>query len=137
MVNALIGGMIIGLAVSLMLLFNGRVTGISGILGGLLTNDKKDTIWRWFFIAGLILGAIVLKMIYPVAFNLDPSVQIEDYIIAGLFVGLGTLIGNGCTSGHGVCGLSRFSKRSFIATITFMSFAFLSFQVVQFIRGTF
>lgn len=121
-INALIGGGIIGISVSIMLLWNGRVTGISGIINGILSPVKGDTFWRVLFVAGLILGGIVAKMFNPdEAFGGQLSTDTWTIIVAGLLVGFGTVMGSGCTSGHGVCGLSRLSPRSLVATITFIS----------------
>jgi uncharacterized membrane protein YedE/YeeE len=135
MVNALLGGVLIGLAVSLMMLFNGRVTGISGILAGILRPNKADLGWRVFFIAGLLLGGVVLLFVRPEAFVQESAALWGDYIVAGLLVGVGTLLGNGCTSGHGVCGISRMSVRSIMATVTFIVFGILSLLVFKFLRG--
>lgn len=135
MLNALIGGLIIGFSVSLMLLFNGRVTGISGILGGIVSPKRKDLDWRISFILGLLSGGALLFYLQPALFeNLSKASSI-DYIIAGLFVGFGTLLGNGCTSGHGVCGISRLSIRSILSTITFIFFGVLSVIVYKLLRG--
>jgi len=136
MMNALMGGVLIGLAVSLMLLFNGRVTGISGILGGLLRPKVRDVGWRLSFILGLILGGFVLKTLRPDVFLQANEAFWFDYVIAGFLVGFGTLLGNGCTSGHGVCGLSRLSMRSFLATITFILFGMISVYLFRIMRGS-
>lgn len=119
--NALIGGVIIGISVSLMLLWNGRTTGISGIIYGAFSPTKGDTHWRVLFILGLIAGGFTLKAFNPNVFS--GSLQTENWttIIAGLLVGIGTILGSGCTSGHGVCGLSRLSIRSLVATISFIA----------------
>ncbi len=119
--NALLGGVLIGVSVSLMLLWNGRVTGISGIINGALSPVKGDTLWRVLFIAGLILGGIVMSRLNPNVFQ--NTVQAEGWttVAAGLLVGFGTIMGSGCTSGHGVCGISRLSPRSLVATIVFMA----------------
>lgn len=130
-----LGGAIIGLAATIMLLFNGRVTGISGILGGILNKNVLDKNWRVLFIAGLLLGGLVLKMLSPEVFTLISSATKIDYIIAGLLVGIGTLLGNGCTSGHGVCGISRLSMRSIIATITFIVSGAISVVLFKLVRG--
>ncbi len=123
-VNAGLGGIIIGVAVSLMLLFNGRVVGISGILNGALNGtrvaNKGDTFWRVLFVLGLFTGGIVLKIIKPDAFSGFIDTQTSTTVIAGLLVGFGTIMGSGCTSGHGVCGISRLSSRSIIATMIFI-----------------
>ncbi len=124
--HALLGGILIGLAVSLMLLLNGRVTGISGIINGTLSPVKGDTQWRWFFVAGLVLGGLTLRVINP---NMLPTQFVAAPIgtlIAGLLVGFGTIMGSGCTSGHGVCGISRLSPRSLVATISFIAAGILA-----------
>ncbi len=119
--NALLGGLIIGAAVSLMLLMNGRVTGISGIINGAITPQKGDTAWRWLFIAGLTLGGLTLGSLNPQVFGSSPHGSPLLTIAAGLLVGIGTIMGSGCTSGHGVCGISRFSPRSLVATLSFIA----------------
>lgn len=118
--NALLGGSIIGIAVSLMLLWNGRVTGISGIINGILTPAKGDTAWRVLFVAGLFLGGLVLKALNPATFSGQLTTDNWTIIVAGLLVGFGTIMGSGCTSGHGVCGISRMSPRSIVATVAFI-----------------
>lgn len=119
-INALIGGIIIGISVSLMLLWNGRVTGISGIIYGSLTPTKGDTSWRVQFIIGLILGGLTLKALNPEVFSGSLPSENWTLIVAGLLVGFGTILGSGCTSGHGVCGISRMSPRSLVATMSFI-----------------
>ncbi len=121
-----IGGAIIGVAVSLMLYLNGRVTGISGIISGALRRPKGDFAWRLNFIFGLILGGIVLQDLYPEALTSNLQREIPWIVFAGLLVGFGTVMGSGCTSGHGICGISRFSLRSVVATLVFMVFGILS-----------
>ena len=133
--ESILGGMIIGVAVSVMLLFNGRVTGISGILGGLLNRETSDKNWRILFLAGLLTGVIILIFIQPEAFTLISRATSIDYILAGLLVGFGTLLGNGCTSGHGVCGISRMSVRSIMATVTFITFGVIGVLLFKLIRG--
>ena len=129
------GGVMIGIAVSLMLLFNGRVTGISGIIGALLKKETLDRHWRYFFIAGLLAGGVILRIIHPSSFEVVSSAKTSDYIIAGFLVGFGTLLGNGCTSGHGVCGISRLSPRSILSTITFILFGVVSVIIFKYFRG--
>jgi len=128
--SALAGGMLIGIAAAIFVLFNGRVAGISGILGGLLRLPAGDSGWRIAFVLGLV-GA---PLIYMLAFS-TPAPQIEagygSLIIAGLLVGIGTRYGSGCTSGHGVCGLSRFSPRSAAATLAFMGAGFATVYVLR------
>lgn len=122
---SLAGGVLIGLAAALFLIFNGRIAGISGILGGLLRFRRSDISWRVAFIGGLIIAPLVYALLWHL-----PSIQIEanagTIIIAGLLVGFGTRYGSGCTSGHGVCGISRLSPRSIVATLIFMSVAFIT-----------
>ena len=120
-INALFGGVIIGIAVSLMLLWNGRVTGISGIINGTLSPVKGDTGWRVLFIIGLLLGGLALKVLNPNIFSGNLETDTWTTVVAGLLVGFGTILGSGCTSGHGVCGISRMSVRSLVATIIFIS----------------
>lgn len=136
MVEALIGGVIIGLAATILMLFNGRISGISGILGGLLKPQKKDLGWRLSFVAGLLLGGVLLQTLRPESFFQVSSAKWFDYIFAGLLVGFGTLLGNGCTSGHGVCGISRLSIRSILATLTFIIFGFISVYIFKMMRGS-
>lgn len=119
-INALVGGVIIGISVSLMLLWNGRVTGISGIISGALSPVRGDTHWRVLFIVGLLLGGLALKIFNPDVFPESLPTGMGATVVAGLLVGFGTVMGSGCTSGHGVCGISRMSPRSLIATLTFM-----------------
>ncbi len=120
-INALIGGSIIGVSVSLMLLLNGRVTGISGIINGILTPAKGDTAWRVLFVLGLLAGGLVVSAFNPTTFSGQLATDSWTVIVAGLLVGFGTILGSGCTSGHGVCGISRMSPRSLVATMTFIA----------------
>lgn len=120
-INALLGGVIIGISVSMMLMFNGRVTGISGIINGALTPQKGDTLWRVLFIVGLVLGGFVMKALNPSVFSGGLETAGWTNVAAGLLVGFGTILGSGCTSGHGVCGISRMSPRSLVATIVFIA----------------
>lgn len=130
--NALLGGALIGVSVSLMLYLKGRVTGISGILHSALVQKKEPNAWRWMFILGLISGGALLQVIQPESIG-APVLQ-ESWLLgmAGLLVGFGTLLGSGCTSGHGVCGISRWSPRSLLATIVFISTGVLSVAFLRF-----
>jgi len=119
-VSGLLGGMLIGLAAVLLLLANGRIAGISGIVGGLLTRATADMGWRVAFVAGLWLGAIVYWLVRGEVFAVQLAAAWPVMLIAGLLVGFGTRMGGGCTSGHGVCGIARLSKRSTVATLVFM-----------------
>jgi uncharacterized membrane protein YedE/YeeE len=111
----------IGLAASLLLLGDGRVAGISGILGGLLDPVAGDTAWRMLFVAGLLVGGLGLRVMDPALLRMDLDRSAGALVASGLLVGFGTALSNGCTSGHGVCGLSRGSSRSLVATLTFMA----------------
>jgi uncharacterized protein len=123
-VGGFVGGLLIGLAVTLMLLLNGRVAGISGILGGLLTLRTGDKIWQAAFVAGLVLGALayVSTADVPVAV----VAPLPAILAGGLLVGFGTRLGSGCISGHGLCGMARLSRRSMVATATFFGVAMLT-----------
>ena len=132
--TALVGGMLIGLAAAMFALFNGRIAGISGVLGGLFKPTRGDIGWRLAFIGGLVGASLVYRL-----FAALPAVQIDaSYIalvVAGLLVGVGTRYGSGCTSGHGVCGLSRLSPRSLVATLSFMGAGFVTVFVVRHLFG--
>jgi len=132
--SALGGGLLIGAAAAMLILLNGRVAGVSGVLGGLLRLKSSDTAWRLAF----ILGLVVTPALFIFAGH-DPGIEIESsypvLIIAGLLVGAGTRYGSGCTSGHGVCGLSRLSPRSLAATLSFMAAGFLTVYVVRHLMG--
>ncbi len=132
---ALLGGALIGLAASVLLLFSGRIAGISGIVGGGLVAEAKDRPDRLLFVLGLLISGAIAFVLHPSAFPDAKAIAVLPAIIAGLFVGFGTRLGNGCTSGHGVCGLSRMSIRSLVATITFMAFAGLTVFVTRHILG--
>ena len=132
--EAIYGGVLIGVAATMMLLFNGRVTGISGIVGGLLNPVSKDKSWRILFLLGLLVGGFFLRFFHPVSFVTVSNAWRIDYMIGGFFVGFGTLMGNGCTSGHGVCGISRFSIRSIISTIIFMLSGIVGVVLFKLIR---
>jgi hypothetical protein len=122
----LIGGLLIGVSTSIMLGGLGKISGIGSILGNSLDKPKTDHTWRYFFILGLLFGGALLKNYSPDLFSYKFSFHYGETILAGLLVGFGTRLGNGCTSGHGVCGLPRLSKRSWVATITFMSAGILT-----------
>lgn len=132
--TSLAGGMLIGVATAMFLLFNGRIAGISGIVGGLLHPVRGDMAWRIVFLLGLIISPFVFGMAAPL-----PEVRVDAdtgmLIAAGLLVGVGTRFGSGCTSGHGVCGLSRRSPRSMLATASFMFAGFVTVYVVRHLLG--
>lgn len=117
---ALLGGLLIGTATSLMLAASGRIAGISGIVGQLLVPRVGDVAWRGVFIAGLLAGGILLRVLAPASFPEVATRPLGWVVVAGLVVGFGTRLGSGCTSGHGVCGNSRLSPRSAVSTVTFI-----------------
>ncbi len=128
--SAVLGGVLIGLATTLLLIVTGRVAGISGIVGGLFRLSQGDRGWRIAFIAGLLMAPWVYRWIAAL-----PPVEIHAsyglLVLAGLIVGIGTRYGSGCTSGHGVCGLSRLSPRSIVATIVFITTAMATTYVIR------
>lgn len=125
------GGVLIGLSATLMLLFNGRITGISGIVGSLMINKSiNERLWRMMFIIGLLLGA-GLYIAFNGELNLHMQASRTMLVFSGLLVGIGTNLGSGCTSGHGVCGIARLSKRSITATLIFISVAMLTVFIKQ------
>ncbi len=125
-ISAFIGGALIGVSAVMLMWINGRIAGISGIFSGLLTVDREHIAWRLAFVAGLIVG----PLFYPIFSGTAPAIELKGsvplLIIAGLLVGIGTRIGGGCTSGHGVCGMARLSKRSIVATCVFMATAIVT-----------
>ncbi|MBQ0535448.1 YeeE/YedE family protein [Providencia huaxiensis] len=123
--SAAVGGVLIGLAAAILLVFNGRIAGISGILGGLLKPTKGDTAWKLAFIIGLMSAPMLFTWLaYTPEVNIATSTPI--LVLAGLFVGFGSRLGSGCTSGHGICGMARLSRRSIVAVLLFMIVAFVT-----------
>ncbi len=131
---SLAGGVLIGVAAALLALLNGRIAGISGIVGGLLAPRPHETSWRLAFVLGLIASPAVYALLTTVP-DLRVSASGPVLVVAGLLVGLGTRYGSGCTSGHGVCGLSRRSPRSLAATVAFMAAGFLTVFIVRHLLG--
>ena len=119
--TALGGGLLIGLSAVLLLYLNGRIAGISGILNGVLLRQTGDTAWRAAFIVGMLAGGGAFWWLTPHAFSPRQGFPVGLLLVAGFLVGFGTRLGSGCTSGHGVCGLSRLSTRSLVAVATFMT----------------
>ena len=133
--SALFGGLLIGLSAAVLLLCNGRIAGISGIVGGLLQRYKAgDFAWRVAFVLGLVLAPVLYRLFAEL-----PESRIDAgwamLVVAGVLVGFGSRLGSGCTSGHGVCGLSRLSPRSLVATAAFMSTGFAAVYVVRHLLG--
>lgn len=132
--SALGGGLLIGLAAGLFILVNGRIAGISGILGGLVRPVKSDTAWRVAFIGGIVAAPAIWGLFWALP-NIRIDASYPTLLIAGLLVGLSTRYGSGCTSGHGVCGVARLSPRSLVATAAFMTSGFATVFVVRHILG--
>ncbi|BEI37228.1 YeeE/YedE family protein [Polynucleobacter sp. HIN7] len=128
---ALVGGILLGIAAALYVLINGRILGISGILGGLIGPKKSDWLWRASFILGLLTAPLWGKYVFQMSTNAVIDADYITLIVAGLLVGFGARYGSGCTSGHGICGLSRLSPRSLLATLTFMGCGFLVVYLVR------
>lgn len=126
---ALLGGGLIGLAAAGLMFFNGRIAGISGIWSGLWF-ERGDQSGRFSFVGGLFVGGVMLRLVYAPAVPDLSQVSWWQMGLAGLLVGIGTRLGSGCTSGHGVCGLARFSVRSLVATLTFMASGFITVFVI-------
>jgi len=128
--SSLAGGLLIGVAVTMFALLNGRIAGISGVLGGLFRPASGDIGWRLAFLGGLVGAPLVYQLLAPL-----PPIEVDagtaTLIVAGLLVGIGTRYGSGCTSGHGVCGLSRLSPRSLVATVLFMLAGFATVFLVR------
>ena len=131
--SSLSGGILLGVASALFILINGRILGISGILGGLLPPKLGDTSWRIAFLLGMFAAPTVFHAVVPAEYINAPRIEATEWMIvfAGLLVGIGTRYASGCTSGHGVCGLSRLSPRSLIATASFMGAGFITVFVVR------
>lgn len=133
-ITGLLGGVLIGVSAVLLLLANGRIAGISGILGGLLKPVGGDVAWRASFIVGMLSGG-VLYIAVTGDLGVSPQVGLWPTVIAGFIVGVGTRLGSGCTSGHGVCGIGRLSQRSLVATVVFMITAAVSVFVIRHVLG--
>ncbi|MGR5094410.1 YeeE/YedE family protein [Vibrio maritimus] len=123
--GSLLGGMLLGVSATLLLLFNGKIAGISGIVGRIYKAKTGDTSWRVLFVLGMVLGGVLSAK----WLGIEPAEMVVStplVIVSGLLVGIGTKLGNGCTSGHGICGMGRLSKRSIAATMTFMGVAMVT-----------
>jgi len=131
---ALAGGLLIGIAAAMFVLLNGRIAGVSGVLGGLVSPAKGDVAWRMSFVLGLLIAPTVYAF-----FSAGTPLRIDAgegaLVLAGLLVGAGTRYGSGCTSGHGICGLSRLSPRSLVATLAFMGTGFVTVFVLRHLLG--
>lgn len=133
--SALLGGGLIGLAAAVLLLANGRIAGISGILGSLFTAKGSERAWRTLFLIGILGGALIYQLIGGDVASIQIEASTPILIAAGLLVGFGTRLGSGCTSGHGVCGISRLSVRSISATAVFMTTGAATVFIVRHVLG--
>lgn len=135
-IRAVVGGGLIGLAAAVLMLFNGRIAGVSGVLGGLVLDRKRgEMAWRALFLGGLMLGALLVGLLRPDLATANLQTGWLGTVAAGLIVGFGTRMGSGCTSGHGVCGIGRLSRRSLVATCTFMAAGFATVFVLRHLLG--
>jgi uncharacterized protein len=126
-----LGGALLGVAASLLFFLDGRILGISGIAAGATSAPAGDRLWRWVFLAGLLTGALALAVVDRGALAYASESSVPIAIVAGILVGVGTRLGNGCTSGHGLCGLARLSRRSIVATLVFVATGALTVFVVR------
>ena len=130
-IPSLFGGMILGVAAALYVLLHGRILGISGIVSGLLHPKKGDWSWRLAFVLGLLTSSFLAALVFGILPVIEVDAGWLTVIIAGLLVGFGVQYGSGCTSGHGICGLSRLSPRSLVATLSFMSAGFIVVLIIR------
>ena len=130
-----VGGALIGLAAIALLYFNGRIAGMSGIVAGVLRPASDDALWRLVFVAGLLAGAVLIRWLHPEAMAVHIDVALIPVLVAGVLVGLGTRIGNGCTSGHGVCGVGRLAPRGMVASLVFFVTAVVTSYVIRHLIG--
>lgn len=124
--ESLFGGILLGISATILLLVNGKIAGISGIMNGIMSPKKGDYSWRLLFAVGMMAGGLISVLMLGVAVPSTANLSLGMVIAAGLLVGIGTRLGNGCTSGHGICGMGRLSKRSIVATCVFMAVAGLT-----------
>ncbi|NVB79970.1 MAG: YeeE/YedE family protein [Kofleriaceae bacterium] len=129
-VSALVGGALIATSLAIMLIGTGRIAGLSGIFAGLLRGTSGDWEWRAWFVAGMLGVGAIFEVVRPETFDSAARVPLWAVALSGVLVGLGTRLSNGCTSGHGLCGMSRLSKRSIIATMTFMGIGVATATIV-------
>jgi uncharacterized protein len=134
-VSAFSGGLFIGLAATLLLLFNGRIAGISGMMSGLIKAPRTEIYWRLVFLIGVVIGAFLFNQIKPDFYQPRVDFPVWLLVLGGFLVGFGTRMGNGCTSGHAVCGIARLSIRSMVATVTFMLSGFITVYIVRHVLG--
>lgn len=131
----IVGGILIGLGASALMLFNGKIAGVSGIFGGLLQPKAGDFAWRSAFVAGIVVGGVILYLLRPDLFGVGVERSLPVVVLGGLLVGFGARLGSGCTSGHGVCGIARLGPRSLVATAMFIGTGAISAFIVNHILG--
>ncbi|HTB61441.1 MAG TPA: YeeE/YedE family protein [Polyangia bacterium] len=130
-VGSTLGGLVLGVAISLLILFDGRIAGISGIVGRSFGARGAELSWRLSFLGGLVGGGLLWRLVSPGVFGAASSAGLVTMAIGGFLVGVGTTLGNGCTSGHGLCGISRLSPRSIVATLVFVATGILTVTVTR------
>jgi len=135
-VSALIGGALIGLSATLLLLFNGRLAGVSGILSGIFVQPAGDRLWRLMFVVGMVASGFLYQFFGPGGYENYTDVSLPVLLVGAFLVGFGTRMGGGCTSGHGVCGIGRISPRSITATFVFMGAGLVTVYVMRHVLGT-
>lgn len=133
--SALAGGVLIGLSATLLLLFNGRIAGVSGILSGIFVQPRGDRLWRLMFVLGMVGSGAIYQWLSGTGFEEYRAVSMPLLLVGAFLVGFGTRMGGGCTSGHGVCGIGRVSPRSIVATFVFMGFGFITVFVLRHLLG--
>lgn len=134
-ISAALGGAMIGLSAVWLMASAGRIAGISGILGGSLNAPKNDKLWRWTFLLGLLISPLIIGFFKPSTLQVSFPTTGPLLIIAAILVGIGTQLGNGCTSGHGVCGNARLSMRSLLATLSFMATGIITVFIMRSLGG--
>lgn len=133
-INGLIGGILIGISATILLVFNGRIAGISGMINGAL-EFVTSQIWRWYFLGGMLIGGLIYEYLLPLPNTPRYNLDLMAMILGGFLVGFGTRMGNGCTSGHGVCGLGRLSVRSLTAVISFLASGMVTVYILKHMIG--
>ena len=133
--SAAVGGLLIGIAAVIMLLFNGRILGVTGITGGVIQPVRQDVLWRVLFLASLAIAPLLYSRIVSQSIPVEVTGSLPALMIGGFLVGFGACAGSGCTSGHGVCGLGRLSKRSLVVTVSFMVTAMATVYVMRHVVG--
>ena len=134
-VPAAVGGLLIGIAAVIMLLFNGRILGVTGITAGVIQPVRQDVLWRVLFLASLAIAPLLYSRIVSQSIPVEVTGSLPALMIGGFLVGFGACAGSGCTSGHGVCGLGRLSKRSLVVTVSFMVTAMATVYVMHHVVG--